>query len=135
VTGQKAGVFFILSYEYPVVVSSDMRAVGPVAGAVRRDIRFEIWPLFQHAAVDALVVLPMGIVVAIAFEVLRARASKPDQKDAVTLGYAAAAPVAYFASLIEGLVMPPAVGAVILGAGVLIAGMLIALALSNQRRQ
>jgi hypothetical protein len=93
--------------------------------------RFDRMPLGGFT--DALVFLPMGIVAAVALIVLWARAGTRRRKVGLALGYLLASPVAFMGSLLSGLMLPPVVGALLYGAGPLVAGMLIGRALAGTK--
>lgn len=77
---------------------------------------------------ETLVFVPMGAVTALVMLLLWGNAWTRQQKRRLVLGYLLASPVAFIGSLLGGLMMPPLLGALILGAGPLLAGMLIGFA-------
>ena len=70
----------------------------------------------------------MGAVTALVMLLLWSKAWTRQQKRRVALGYLLASPVALIGSLLGGLMMPPLLGALLFGAGPLLAGMLIGFA-------
>ncbi|MGV8083350.1 MAG: hypothetical protein AB2L09_06945 [Coriobacteriia bacterium] len=93
------------------------------------------WPLIQLAVFlirfgqlppnglsEALVFLPMGLVAAVVAVWLWSRAATQRQKRSIVYGYLIASPIAFFGSLLGGLVLPGIWGPLLFGAVPLIIG-------------
>ena len=96
----------------------------PVVHAAIFLVRFGHWPDGGPGA--SLIFLPMGVVASLVLALLLQVARQPRQRARILLGYALAAPFAFVGSLLGGLVLPPLLGTILLGAGPLVLGMLIA---------
>jgi len=74
---------------------------------------------------DFLMFLPMGLITGAVFLALWVRALRSQQKTSLILGYLLSSPIAFFGSLLSGLVYQPIVGTLLWGAGPQIVGMFI----------
>lgn len=89
-------------------------------------LRFDRLP--PEGAAEGLVFAPMGFVAGLAAAILLARASSPNQKRQVGLGYLAASPIAFVGSLISGLGLAGIWGPLVFGAVPLAVGCMIGFA-------